>query len=280
MNWRKLVSSVCAASLLVTALSGCGSKTTAKKNLYDSNAQYNSVTDAFIAQNDNFTLSINETTMGVTLTNKTTGEVFGTNPADTGEVQLDELGMPIRRHPQVESVLIVEYLDVEANTTSKIISYTGAVNSGKTIHEKTENGLKVKYYFDDAKVMIPLEYTLRDDSVAVTLNPKEIQESDNMVISVSVAPFWCSVKNTEKINMAIQMEPWEQGKNYDRMGLDGETINILGIEVPSITIPVTPGRNLAVILEVAAMNNRQRRTGYNAAQEFTAQISNHLMQSV
>ena len=76
-----------------------------------------------------------------------------------------------------------------------------------------------------------------------------------------------SVKNTEKINMAIQMEPWEQGKNYDRMGLDGETINILGIEVPSITIPVSPGRNLAIIIESAAMTNRQKKMGYNAAQE-------------
>lgn len=76
-----------------------------------------------------------------------------------------------------------------------------------------------------------------------------------------------SVKNTEKINMVIQMEPWEQGKNYDRMGLDGETVNILGIEVPSITIPVSPGRNLAIIIESAAMNNRQKKMGYNAAQE-------------
>ena len=76
-----------------------------------------------------------------------------------------------------------------------------------------------------------------------------------------------AVKNAEKINMVIQMEPWEQGKNYDRLGLDGETMNILGIEVPSITIPVTPGRNLAVIIESAAMNNRQKKMGYNAAQE-------------
>ncbi len=86
---------------------------------------------------------------------------------------------------------------------------------------------------------------------------------------VNVRPMYGigSVKNTEKINMAIQLEPWEQGKNYDRMGLDGETINILGIEVPSITIPVSPGRNLAIIIESAAMNNRQKKMGYNSAQE-------------
>ncbi len=76
-----------------------------------------------------------------------------------------------------------------------------------------------------------------------------------------------SVKNTEKINMAIQLEPWDSNKVYDRMGLDGETLDILGIEVPFLTIPVQPGRNLAVIVEVAAMTNRQKKMGYNAAQE-------------
>ncbi len=76
-----------------------------------------------------------------------------------------------------------------------------------------------------------------------------------------------SVKNTEKINMAIQMEPWEHGKAYDRMGLDTQTMDILGIEIPTITIPVKPGRNLAIIIEVAAMSNRQKKMGYNAAQE-------------
>jgi len=76
-----------------------------------------------------------------------------------------------------------------------------------------------------------------------------------------------SVKNTEKIDMAIQMEPWENGKAYDRMGLNGETIDILGINVPSITIPVSPGRNLAIIIENAAMSHRQKKMGYNAAEE-------------
>lgn len=77
----------------------------------------------------------------------------------------------------------------------------------------------------------------------------------------------CSVKDSEKINLAIEMEPWENGKNYERMGLEDETINILGIDVPSITMPVSPGRNLAINIECAAMNNRQKRMGYNAAQE-------------
>ncbi len=76
-----------------------------------------------------------------------------------------------------------------------------------------------------------------------------------------------AVKLTEKIDMVIEMEPWEAGKAYDRMGLDNEMIDILGIKVPHITIPVKPGRNLAIVIEIAAMNNRQKKMGYNAAQE-------------
>lgn len=76
-----------------------------------------------------------------------------------------------------------------------------------------------------------------------------------------------AVKMTEKIDMVINMEIWDNQKTYDRMGLDSEYTEILGIKVPVLTIPVKPGRNLAVIIEVAAMNNRQKKMGYNAAQE-------------
>ena len=76
-----------------------------------------------------------------------------------------------------------------------------------------------------------------------------------------------AVKMTEKIDLIVEMEPWNPEKTYDRMGVDNEVISILGVKVPSLTIPVKPGRNLAVILEVAAMNNRQKKMGYNAAQE-------------
>ncbi len=76
-----------------------------------------------------------------------------------------------------------------------------------------------------------------------------------------------SIKMTEKIDMVINLEPWDSNKTYDRMGIEEEFTEIIGIKIPSLTIPVKPGRNLAVILEVAAMNNRQKKMGYNAAQE-------------
>lgn len=76
-----------------------------------------------------------------------------------------------------------------------------------------------------------------------------------------------AIKLQEKIDMVISLEQWDSSKVYDRMGLDNEYMKILGVEVPTLTIPVKPGRNLAVIIEVAAMNNRQKKMGYNAARE-------------
>ncbi|MBQ9808181.1 MAG: HPr(Ser) kinase/phosphatase [Ruminococcus sp.] len=76
-----------------------------------------------------------------------------------------------------------------------------------------------------------------------------------------------AVKMTEKLDLVVELEQWNPEKIYDRMGVDTEYVSLLGVKVPSLTIPVKPGRNLAVILEVAAMNNRQKKMGYNAAQE-------------
>ncbi len=81
-----------------------------------------------------------------------------------------------------------------------------------------------------------------------------------------------SVKDSEKIDLIINFENWVQGKLYDRFGLDSEFTEILGIKIPSITVPVKPGRNLAVIIEIAAMNHRQKKMGYNTAEEFEKKL--------
>ncbi len=81
-----------------------------------------------------------------------------------------------------------------------------------------------------------------------------------------------AVKATERIDLVIKLENWDPEKLYDRFGLDEEVENILGIGVPAITIPVHHGRNLAVVLEIAAMNNRQKKMGYNTAEEFNQRL--------
>lgn len=87
-----------------------------------------------------------------------------------------------------------------------------------------------------------------------------------------------AVRTENEINLVVNIVPWNTQEPYDRLGLEDQHTEILGVQVPVNTIPVTAGRNLAVILEVAAMNNRQRKLGYNPAKEFTDQIDNHFNQ--
>ena len=89
-----------------------------------------------------------------------------------------------------------------------------------------------------------------------------------------------AIKEESDIDMVINLEQWKDGAMYDRLGLENLYTTILDVQVPSLTVPVKPGRNLAVIIEVAAMNNRHKKMGYNAAMEFTKQINEHFDQAM
>lgn len=82
-----------------------------------------------------------------------------------------------------------------------------------------------------------------------------------------------AVKNSKKIDLVIHLEGWDETKYYDRLGLDKEYESILGEKIEKLVVPVKPGRNTAMVIEVAAMNFRQKGMGYDAAQEFTKKLS-------
>ncbi len=83
-----------------------------------------------------------------------------------------------------------------------------------------------------------------------------------------------AVKDISNIDMVINLEAWDRSKTYDRLGLDTEYMDIMDVKLPCLTIPVKPGRNLAIIIETAAMNNRQKRMGYNAAEDLNERLQN------
>lgn len=89
-----------------------------------------------------------------------------------------------------------------------------------------------------------------------------------------------AIKENSSIDLVVNLEQWKDGAMYDRLGLENLYTTILEVQVPSLTVPVKPGRNLAVIVEVAAMNNRHKKMGYNAAVEFTKQINEHFDQAM
>lgn len=203
MKLKKLLSAVLVIALIagiVVGISAGREKTIIKKNPFDKEIKSTVVEDTFIAENDKYVLHLNETSMGVTLTDKATGKVYGTNPG-TGEIKYDEFGFPEKRNTQLESVLFIKYLNTKQNTTDQTTSYYSSVEEGRVVFNKTTNGVTVNYYFDDAEIMVPVTYTLRDDGLALSIDPNAVQENDNMLINVSLAPFFCSVKNdTDKEN--------------------------------------------------------------------------------
>lgn len=89
-----------------------------------------------------------------------------------------------------------------------------------------------------------------------------------------------AIKREADIDLVINLEPWKDGAMYDRLGAESLYTSILDVQVPTLTIPVKPGRNLAIIIEVAAMNNRNKKLGYNAALEFTKQVNAHFDQAM
>ena len=100
------------------------------------------------------------------------------------------------------------------------------------------------------------------------------------VVDVSQLFGMGAVKEEQTIDLIINLEQWRNDKIYDRLGVDSLFTSVLDVQVPTLTVPVQPGRNLAVIIEVAAMNNRHKKMGYNAALEFTHQINEHFDQNL
>ena len=85
-----------------------------------------------------------------------------------------------------------------------------------------------------------------------------------------------AVKNFEYIDMVVELETWDEDKEYDRIGLEEEYMDILGMQVYKVTVPVRPGRSIAMIVEVAARNYRQKGFGYNAAKELNNKINKNI----
>ena len=181
---------------MAVLFTGCSRKQVASVTKpFDTAAAATEATDSVMVQNDRFILRWEDKTKGISLTEKATGNVWGTSPKEPAEVKLDEWGDPIRRHPQVDSVLFVNYIAAETGILDMAMSNIGAVQNGRVRYSQKENSIRAEYYFDEVGFMIPVEYTLREDSVLLTIEPTEIQESENTIVSVSLAPFWCAAEN-------------------------------------------------------------------------------------
>lgn len=182
----------------ITTLTACKSENASVRARFDDKAvSKKSADNKVIAENENFKLVWTLKNCSASLVEKNTGKVWGITPQSSEEPTVDSLGMPIKKHAEVESAVLVEYLNPDTNLTETAISYTSAVSKGAVISKEVDNGVLVEYYFKDIEVMIPVSYSLRKDSIAVSVDLSEIQENDEKVVSVALAPFWCSAANNE-----------------------------------------------------------------------------------
>lgn len=181
------------------------------------------------------------------------------------------------------SSLLTNYLESKLAPTTAVhgvlvdIYGVGVLITGKSGVGKSETALELvkrghRLVADDC-----VEIRQEDENTLVGTSPELIEHLLEIrglgIINVMTLFGAGAVRSYKRISIVMDLELWDQNKQYDRLGLDEEKMKIIDIEVPKLTIPVRPGRNLAVIIEVAAMNFRLKRMGMNAAEQFTNRLA-------
>lgn len=175
------------------------------------------------------------------------------------------------------------YLDSKLSPTTTIhgvlvdVFGVGVLIRGESSVGKSETALELvqrghRLVADDA-----VEITKIDEHLLIGQSPEVLRHFMEIrgigIIDVRSMYGIGAVKDSKVIDITIRLESWNDNAYYDRLGLDKEYEEILGVDVEKLVVPVKPGRNTAMILEVAAMNFRQKRMGYDAAQEFTKKLA-------
>lgn len=180
---------------------------------------------------------------------------------------------------------LVHYIDVETapeeQTHGVLVEVygVGVLIKGKSGVGKSETALDLvirghRLVSDDIVIIRKVDNQLVGRSPDITRHFMEIRGLG--ILDIERLYGVGSVKNDEYIELVIELEEWNKDKEYDRLGMDEKYIQILGVDIVKTTVPVRPGRNVAMIIEVAARNFRQRRLGYNAAYEFNERIKKQI----
>lgn len=180
------ISMLLAVFMLVISISACDTKTVKIK--YNTAKNVPTVESGIVAENDRLILSWNDTAKSVSFTEKSTGKIWSNIPIDV----INEG----KASANLNSTVNVELYQENSFSNVDVKGYSAAFENGRISAEKIDNGVKVTYYFDEYKVSVPVEYVLRDTSLLVSVNSKDIVENDAYrIISVSIAPYIASVKN-------------------------------------------------------------------------------------
>lgn len=180
---------------------------------------------------------------------------------------------------------MISYIDLQLSPETRMhgvlveVYGVGILITGKSGVGKSETALDLvirghRLVSDDIVIIRRIEDMLQGRSPEITKHFMEIRGLG--ILDIERLYGVGSVKKDEFIEMAIELELWDYNKEYDRIGLNERYVDILGIQIPTSTVPVRPGRNVAMIVEVAAINYKRKRLGYNAAYELNERIKRQI----
>ncbi len=180
--------------LVVISCSGCG-VAVQKAKLYKENFEIKTYSGTTVTENEGFRLDWDNETKRIVLVDKSNGVSWSTTPEQGLNPGLDEFGYPKNVHPQVTSPIVIEYIDPETQEISLLTASVASIMNDTVSVEEIENGIKATYYFADAEIAVPVEYTLFENGVNIAIDTENIQEKTYMLWKVKVAPFMCSFSN-------------------------------------------------------------------------------------
>lgn len=176
---------------------GCGAETQTGIQRYDPEHSTNFEESFIAAENGTYTLEWDSEHYRVLLRETSNGRVWSTLPNGLMTPRYDSEGYEIQNHPQMENPLIVEYINETTVQTEYRYAYTASFKKGDYQIERMENGLRITYHFAQESLSVPVEYTLLEDGMNVSVNPSDIAEGDTRIRRITLSPFFCSVSNTD-----------------------------------------------------------------------------------
>lgn len=183
--------------LVLLGAAGCGAETQTGIQRYDPEHSTNFEESFIAAENGTYTLEWDSEHYRVLLRETSNGRVWSTLPNGLMTPRYDSEGYEIQNHPQMENPLIVEYINETTVQTEYRYAYTASLKKGDYQIERMENGLRITYHFAQESLSVPVEYTLLEDGMNVSVNPSDIAEGDTRIRRITLSPFFCSVSNTD-----------------------------------------------------------------------------------
>lgn len=187
-QWKRAAAALALA--LLPALTGCGLAGTVSAP-YNGGVEMTSPDNGTV-ENARFRMDWDDEYKRVRLTEKASGLVWSTTPSGALTPRVDEDGMPLPVHPQLNSPIVVEYIEPVTFELKTASAYVEAIMGGTVAAQAVENGFRATYYFEDLHIAVPVEYTLRDEGLAMTVDAGAIEEEENKVSRVIFAPFMCA----------------------------------------------------------------------------------------